>query len=100
MKLAISHASDKLESISVIVVNLNYDQRTDGSGSPAELFLQRILRVPGLVHISTHLLNTDNLKAARSLLRDKMVSATAKQRKSDIFSRGKLVAIQNNISKL
>ena len=30
VKLAISHAGDKLESISACVANLNYDQRTDG----------------------------------------------------------------------
>ena len=56
VKLAIAHAGDKLESITATVANLNYDQRTDGSGSAAELFLQRTLKVPGLTHIPSHLL--------------------------------------------
>ena len=88
VKLAISHAGDKLDTISATVANLNYDQRTDGSGSPAELFLQRTLRVPGLAHIPTHLQSTDSLKAAKALSRDKQVSATAKQRKPDSFHKG------------
>ena len=39
IKLAIAHAGDKLKSLNAIVANLNADQRTDGSGSAAELFL-------------------------------------------------------------
>ena len=62
VKLAIAHAGDKLESLNAIVANLNADQRTDGSGSAAELFLQRTLKVPGLAHIPTHLINADKEK--------------------------------------
>ena len=51
IKHAIAHAGDKLESLNSIVANLNTDQRTDGSGSAAEFFLQRTLRVPGLGYI-------------------------------------------------
>ena len=70
IKLTISHTGDKLESITACVANLNYDQRTDGSGSAAELFLQRTLRVLGLADIPTHLYKTENLKAKRALSRD------------------------------
>ena len=38
-KLAISHAGHNLKSIQATVANLNFDQCTDSSGSPAELFL-------------------------------------------------------------
>ena len=61
VKLIIAHVGDKLNSISAAVANLNYDQRVDGSGSPAELFLQRTLRVPGLAPIPTQPL-TQTLK--------------------------------------
>ena len=43
VKLATAHAGDKLESLNTIVANINADQRTHGSGSAAELFLQRTL---------------------------------------------------------
>ena len=76
MKLAIAHAGDKLNSISASVANLNYDQRVDGSGSLAEFFLQRNLRVPSLVHIPTHLHNTESEKIARSVSREKQVERT------------------------
>ena len=66
VKHAIAHAGDKLESINSVVANLNTDQRTDGSGLAAELFLQRTLRVPGLAHIPSHVVNTDKEKKASS----------------------------------
>ena len=62
IRLAIVHARDKLESLNAIVANLDTDQRADGSRSAAKLFLQRTLRVPGLAHIPTHLINTDKEK--------------------------------------
>ena len=34
VKLAILHAGDNLMSISATVANLNFDQRSDGSGFP------------------------------------------------------------------
>ena len=40
IKKAISPAGDNLKSIKSCVANLNHDQRVDGSGSAAELFLQ------------------------------------------------------------
>ena len=100
IKLAIAHAGDKLESFNAIVANLNADQRTDGSGSAAELFLQRTLRVPGLAHIPTHLVNTDKEKEARVQSREKQVQRTQSQRRPDVFEPGQKVLIQNNVSKL
>ena len=88
IKLAIAHAGDKLESLNAIVANLNADQRTDGSGSAAELFLQRTLRVPGLAHIPTHLINTDKEKESRVQSREKQVARTKSQRRPDVFEPG------------
>ena len=100
IKLAISHACDKLESISATVANINYDQRVDGSGSSAELSIHRTLRVPEFAHILTHLHSIDSLKSARSDARDKQVRATASQRKPETFCRDQVVAVQKNVSKL
>ena len=100
VKAVISHASDDLKSITSCVANLNYDQRTDGSGSTAELFLQRTLRVPGLAHIPSHLWGIDDLKAACSALREKQVSRTQNQCKPEVFVRNQRVVIQNNITNL
>ena len=55
VKLAIAHVGDNLKSIMTTVANINFDQRTDTTGSPTELFLQRTLRVLGLATIPTHL---------------------------------------------
>ena len=100
VKHAIAHAGDKLESLNSIVANLNTDQRTDGSGSAAELFLQRTLRVPGLAHIPSHVVNTDKEKEARVKSREKQVELTKSQRKPDVFNVGQRVMVQNNTSKL
>ena len=100
VKHAIAHAGDKLESINAIVANLNTDQRTDGSGSAAELFLQRTLRVPGLAHIPSHTVNTDKEKEARVRSREKQVQLTKSQRRPDVFKIKQKVVIQNNVSKL
>merc|ERR1711895_390301 len=82
------------------VANLNTDQRTDFSGSAAELFLQRTLRVPGLAHIPSHTVNTDKEKEARVRSREKQVELTKSQRKPDVFNIGQRVMVQNNVSKL
>ena len=82
------------------LANINFDQCADGSGSPAELFLQRTLRVLGLAIIPTHLWGTNDLKAARSASRDKQVAQTARQQKLEVFSKGQWVVLQNNITKL
>ena len=100
VKHAIAHAGDSLESINSIVANVNTDQRLDGSGSAAELFLQRTLRVPGLAHIPSHTVNTDQEKEARVKSRDRQVELTKSQRKPDVFSIGQRIVIQNNVSKL
>ena len=100
VKHAIAHAGDSLESINSIVANVNTDQRLDGSGSAAELFLQRTLRVPGLAHIPSHTVNTDQEKEARVKSRDKQVELTKSQRRPDVFSIRQRVVIQNNVSKL
>ena len=98
--MAISHASDNLKSILATAANINFDQCTDSSGSPAELFLQRTLRVPGLATIPTHLLGTDDLKATRSASHDKQVANIQKQSKPEVFSRGQRVVLQNNLTKV
>ena len=59
-----SHAGDNLKSIQSTMANINFDQCMDGSGSAAELFLQRTLRVPGLAVIPTYLEGINNMKAA------------------------------------
>ena len=88
IKHAIVHAGDKLESLNSIVANLNTDQRTDGSGSAAELLLQRTLRVASLAHIPTHLVNTDKEKEARVQSREKQVQRTQSKRRPDLFEPG------------
>ena len=93
IKLAIAHYGDKLESLNAIVANLNADQRTNGSGSAAELFLQRTLRVPSLDQIPTHLINADKEKAYRVLSREKQVALTDKQRRPDLYEKGQKVVL-------
>ena len=99
-KLAIAHAKDDLKSLKSLIANINFDQRTDGSGSPAELFLQRTLRVPGLTHIPTHLRGSNDLNAACKVSQDKQVAQTAHQRRPELFSRGQRAVLQNNLTKL
>ena len=99
-KKAISHSKDDCKSIQSIVANLNHDQRVDGSGSPAELFLQRTTRVPGLAHLPTHPRDTEQLRAACASSRDRQVKYTQSQRRPEVFARGQHVLVQNNVSKL
>ena len=96
----ISHVGDDLKSIQSCVANLNHDQRTDGSGSAAELFLQWTICVPGLAHLPSQPRNVDNLRAARSASRDAQVQRTQNQRKPKVFVRNQRVLVQNNVSKL
>ena len=65
VKRAIAHSPDDLKNLQSIVANCNYDQRTDGSGSAAEIFLQRSVRVPGLAAIPQPPRDVDSMKAAR-----------------------------------
>ena len=99
-KKAISHSQDGCKPIQSIVANLNHDQRIDGSGSPAELFLQHTTLVPGLAHLPTHPRDTEQLRAARASSRDRQVKSTQSQRRPEVFARGQPVLVQNNVSKL
>ena len=99
-KKAISHCQVGGKSIQSIVANLNHDQRVDGSGSAAEIFLQRTTRVPGLAHLPTQPRDVDQLRAARASSRERQVQATQTQRKPEVFVRGQPVLVQNNLSKL
>ena len=99
-KKAISHCKGGSNSIQSIVANLNHDQRVDGSGSAAEIFLQRTCRVPGLAHLPAHPRDIEQLRSARASSRDRQVQATQSQRKPEVFTRGQRVLVQNNLSKL
>ena len=75
-KKAISHCKVGGNSIQSVVANLNHNQRVDGSGSLAKLFLQHTTRVPGLAHLPTHPRETEQLRAARASSRDRQVKST------------------------
>ena len=70
-KRVISHAGDNLKSIQSCVPNLIYDQRVDGSGSAADLFLQGTTHVPGLAHLPSQPRDVEKLRAARASSRAK-----------------------------
>merc|ERR1711895_181681 len=97
-KKAISHSKDDSKSIQSIVANLNHDQRVNGSGSPAECFLQCTTRVPGLAHLPTQPRDTEKLRADRASSRDRQVKNTQSQRRPEVFVRGQPVLVQNNLS--
>ena len=81
-------------------MNCNYNQRTDRSGSAAEIFLQWTVRVPGLAVIPQPPRDVDSMKVAWGSPRAKQIKLTKKQHNPDVYSPGQEVVIQNNTSGL
>ena len=96
VKKAISHAaSDRLDSIQAVVANLNMDQRQDGSGSAAECFLNRSVRISGAAHLPTVPRDSESLRAARASSRDTQVERTQSQPRPEVFTPSQNVLVQN-----
>merc|ERR1712121_576843 len=99
--MGISHAaSNRLDSIQAVVANLNMDQRQDGSGSAAECFLNRSVRISGAAHLPTVPRDSESLRAARASSHDVQVKRTQSQRKPETFVAGQSVLVQNNLTKI
>ena len=79
---------------------MNMDQRQDGSGSAAECFLNRTVRIPGVAHLPTAPRDSESLRAARAASRDAQVQRTQSQRRPEVFTPGQSVLVQNNLTKL
>ena len=65
IKMTIAHSDGTPSSIKSVCHNLNWEQRRDKSGSPAELFMNRSPRFPGLPTIPHKLVDSLDKKDYR-----------------------------------
>ena len=65
MKSVIAHSDGKVGSIKTTCDNLNWEERADGSSSPAELFLNCSPYIPRLFTIPHTLLDSSKKKTLR-----------------------------------
>ena len=73
VKAAIAHSDGTTEGITSACHNLNWEQRPDASGSPAELFLNRTPRFPGLPTIPHKIIDNSDVKQRREESRENQV---------------------------
>ena len=73
MKAAIAHSDGTTEGITSACHNLNWEQRPDSSCCPAELFLNRTPRFPGLPTIPHKLIDKSDVKQRREESRENQI---------------------------
>merc|ERR1711895_297761 len=86
-KAAIAHSDGTTEGITSVCHNLNWEQHPDTTGSPAELFLNRTPRFPGLPTIPHKIIDNSYVKQRREESRDKQTKKINKGlRKPETFN--------------
>ena len=71
IKHMIQHSNGTPNGIKTVCHNINWEQRPDKSGSPAELFLHRAPRFPGLATIPHKLIDSSEERKKRVEGREK-----------------------------
>ena len=100
IKQAIAHSDGTPNGVKTAYHNINWEQWLDKSGSPAELFLHRAPRFPGLATIPHKLIDSSEERKKRDEGRSKMIEKINKNlREPDIFKNGEIVYIQDNEGK-
>ena len=96
VKHAIAHSDGTASGIKTACHNLNWEQRVEKSGSPAELFLHRSPCFPGLVTIPHKLLDSSEERRRREESRNKPIEQLNKGlRDHEIFEDGETVYLQD-----
>ena len=94
-KTVIAHALLEKQDVKAAIANINNLQRSNGQGSPAELFFKRATRLSGLATLPTHKSDFSAELAKRSKARDRQTSRTENLREPTTFAVGEKVAIRN-----
>ena len=96
IKAAIVHSDGTQPGITLACHTLNWEQRPDKTGSPAELFLNRTARFPGLPTIPHKIIDNSDTKKLREESRVKQTIEMNKGlRKPEIFRPGDTVYLRN-----
>ena len=96
VKAAISHSDGTPRGMELACHIINLEQRPDKSGSPAELFLNRSGRFPGLPTIPHKVINNSNTKERREGSRAKQTKRLNKGlRKPEVFKTGDKVYLRD-----
>ena len=78
VKAAIAHLDGTPAGIASVCHTLNWEQRPDKSGSPAELFLNRTPQFPGLPTIPHKIIDNSDVKEKREGSRAKQIERANK----------------------
>ena len=73
VKAAIAHSDGTYEGITSACHNINWEQHPDKTGSPAELFLNRTPRFPGLPTIPHKIIDNSDVKQRREESRENQI---------------------------
>ena len=96
VKAAIAHSDGTQPCITLACHTLNWEQRPDKSGSPADLFLNRPPRFPGLPTIPHKIIDNSDMKRRREESRVKQTVAANKGLcKPEIFKPGDTVYLRD-----
>ena len=95
IKTVIAPALLEKQDVKSSIANSNNLQRSNGQGSPAELFFKRSTRLPGLATLPKHKSDFSVESAKRSDARNRQCSRTENLRAPTTFSIGDKVAIKN-----
>ena len=86
IKYAIQHSDGTPKGIKTVCHNINWEQWSDKSGSPAELFLNRAPRFPGLATIPHKLIDSSKKRKKREEGRRKLIERMNKNlREPDVL---------------
>ena len=100
VKAAIAHSDGTSVGITSACQNLNWEQRPDKSGSPAELFLNRTPHFPGLPTIPHKIIDNSDVKQRREESRDKQIKKINKGlRKPETFDINDTVYLRDKEGK-
>ena len=96
VKAAIAHSDGTPTGITSVCHTLNWEQRPDKSGSPAELFLNYAPRFPGLPTIPHKIIDNSDVKQRREESRAKqIIKANKGLRKPDVFANNDTVYLRD-----
>ena len=94
--MAIAHSDDTQPGITSVCHTLNWEQRLDKTGSPAELFLNHSLRFPGLPTIPHKIIDNLDVRQRREGSRAKQIErANRGLCKPEVFKPGDTVYLRD-----
>ena len=100
VKAAIAHCDSTPAGITLVCHALNWEQRPDKSGFPAELFINRGPQFPGLPTIPNKIKDNSDVKEKREGSRAKQIERAKKGlRKPEVFKPGDTVYLRDSEGK-